>query len=192
MEIKLHWAQQPFYKQPNKRFSSYLKCLLPEITDHFSLFLPLCKPPCIHWLNCYQSPSSAMKENQEKLKKKWQGYFIKISRQKQGKHKVIKAKGSSSQNLTLYTLTSVCIFSILFSINFLWFNKENFSLKNQECFYLAIISFLLVTLTLWLPEMIYMQLLLIIYTHYPVNRWWEYLNLSCQSCHPDLTPNSHH
>lgn len=70
MEIKLHWAQQPFYKQPNKRFSSYLKCLLPEITDHFSLFLPLCKPPYKHWLNCYQSPSSAMKENQEKLKKK--------------------------------------------------------------------------------------------------------------------------
>ena len=128
MEIKLHWAQQPFYKQPNKRFSSYLKCLLPEITDHFSLFLPLCKPPYIHWLNCYQSPSSTMKENQERLKKKkWQGYFIKISKQKQGKHKVIKAKGSSNQNLTLYTLTSVCIFSILFSINFLWYLTRRIS-----------------------------------------------------------------
>ena len=75
MEIKLHWAQQPFYKQPNKRFSSYLKCLLPEITDHFSLFLPLCKPPYIRWLNCYQSPSSAMKENQERLKKKMTRLF---------------------------------------------------------------------------------------------------------------------
>ena len=50
----------------------------------------------------------------------------------------------------------------------------------------------IIVLTLWLPEVIYMQLLLIIYTHYPVNRWWEYLELSCQSCHLDLIPNSRH
>ena len=48
-----------------------------------------------------------------------------------GRKKVIeknfKANQSATQNyrITLYTLTSVCIFSILFSIHFLRADKEN-------------------------------------------------------------------
>lgn len=42
--------------------------------------------------------------------------------------------------LTFYTFTSVCIFSSLFSVYFLWYYKENLS-NNQTPLKLAIISF---------------------------------------------------
>ena len=47
--------------------------------------------------------------------------------------------------LTLYNLTSVCIFSILFSINFFTCWQGEF-FDNQELLYLVIISFILMTL----------------------------------------------
>ena len=50
-------------------------------------------------------------------------------------------------DLTLYTLTSVCIFSILFSIQSLCPSKGNL-FNNQEVFQFIIISFILMTLML--------------------------------------------
>ena len=47
--------------------------------------------------------------------------------------------------LTLYNLTSVCIFSILFSIKFFTCWQGEF-FDNQELLYLVIISFILMTL----------------------------------------------
>ena len=50
-------------------------------------------------------------------------------------------------SLTLYTLTSVCTFSILFSVHFLMClcaGKENL-FNNQEVLQLTIISFILMT-----------------------------------------------
>ena len=49
-------------------------------------------------------------------------------------------------NLTLYTLTSVCIFSILFSIHFSEGTEKENLFKNQEPPLLVIISFVLMTL----------------------------------------------
>ena len=48
-------------------------------------------------------------------------------------------------SLTLYTLTSVCIFSILSSMHFLCAGKENL-FNNQGVLQLIIISFILMTL----------------------------------------------
>ena len=48
------------------------------------------------------------------------------------------------KELTLYTLTSVCIFSILFSIHFQQADKENL-FNNQELLKLVIISSTLLT-----------------------------------------------
>ena len=56
--------------------------------------------------------------------------------------KIKKSKTNRNNSVTLWTLTSVCIFSIQFSIHFLGVNKENF--KIQDLLQLLIISFILV------------------------------------------------
>ena len=45
----------------------------------------------------------------------------------------------------LYTLTSVCIFSILFSIHFLRYWQREFKIITQELLWLVIFSFILMT-----------------------------------------------
>ena len=56
-----------------------------------------------------------------------------------------KRKNPLKYRLTLYSLTSECIFSILFSIHLLSADKENLFI-NQEFFKLVIIFYILVTL----------------------------------------------
>ena len=58
---------------------------------------------------------------------------------------MVKISFFFSELLTLYTLTSVCIFSLQLSKHFLWCWKENL-LNNQELLQLVIISFILITL----------------------------------------------
>ena len=75
--------------------------------------------------------------------------FSKIENDKRGHNKPRRNKnGSGLGQLTLYTLTSVCIFSILFSILFLrcqqGLNLKEFN--NQELLLLVIVFFILVTI----------------------------------------------
>ena len=58
---------------------------------------------------------------------------------------MVKISFFFSELLTLYTLTSVWIFSLQLSKHFLWCWKENL-LNNQELLQLVIISFILITL----------------------------------------------
>ena len=72
--------------------------------------------------------------------------FILLGEERHCETEVFSTTQHKDPALTLHILTSVCIFSILFSIDFLrCLNKENL-LNNQELLQLVITSFILMTL----------------------------------------------